>query len=81
MIYGARSQIFPLVALLNVWWISAVIWYMIYLQSHDKQVWKISDVENGKEVNQGREVDGNDGKREIDYRAETMLQAKQAGEI
>lgn len=52
MIYGARSWIFLLLVLLNFWWIFAVISYMI--QSHDKQVWKISDVESGKEVNGGK---------------------------
>lgn len=54
VIYGAESRIFPLLALLHVWWISAVIWWMIYIQHHDKQVWKLSDVESGKEGNEGK---------------------------
>lgn len=54
MIYGAESRIFPLLALLHVWLISVVIWWMIYIQIHDRQVWKLSDVESGKEGYEGK---------------------------
>lgn len=53
VIYGAVSTIFLQLAKLHVWWISASIWYMIYIQNRDKQVWKISDVVSGKEGNGG----------------------------
>lgn len=65
VIYGAERGIFPLLTLLHVWLISVVIWWMIYIQIHDKQVWKLSDVEGGKEGNEGKLMEIM-GKKEID---------------
>lgn len=48
VIYGTQGRIFPLLALLHVWWRSAVICWMMYNQNLDIQVWKLHDVENGK---------------------------------
>lgn len=53
----------PLLALPHVWWLSAAIWYVIYTQNRDKQVWKISDVESEKEGNGEKLIDGSAGKR------------------
>lgn len=63
VIYGTGLSIFPLLALPHVWWLSAVIWHVIYTQNHDKQVWKISDVESAKEGNGEKLTDGSAGKR------------------
>lgn len=45
VIYGTQGRVFPLLALLHVWWKSAVIWWMTYIQNQDKQVWKLRDVD------------------------------------
>lgn len=50
-IYGTGGSIFLLLALPHVWGLYAVIWYICYTQNHDKQVWKITDVESEKEGN------------------------------
>lgn len=52
---------------------------MMYIHNHDKQVWKISDVES--RIEGDGEVDENDGKREAlqnrDNEAEKVKQASE----
>lgn len=62
-IYGTGGSIFLLLALPHVWGLYAGIWYIFYTQNHDKQVWKITDVESEKEGNWEKLIDASAEKR------------------